>query len=262
MPYARAARCRRGNDVNHPVHTFCFAELHTADPTRAASFYGSVFQWTPAHVTSDFDLFRRNGKAIIGMRRTSGPQRLVGYIKVENVDRTAARAQELGGRIDTPPADTAGVARTCVLSDPEGAVFGLWEPRGHDGADVQDQTGSMWWIELMARDIVGARHFYTRLFGWDFSETPKYEIGERLYTVFKTGSTAVAGALQFHPDWGVTPHWCVFFAIDDWDAAIARATAAGGSLGFWRDVPYAGRCGFIEDADGAEFTVMRPIRDS
>jgi len=244
--------------VSHPLHSFCFAELHTPDVAAASAFYGDVLGWETAHVAGDFHLFLREGKAIIGLRRSPGPQRLLGYVKVASADATAARATDLGATIDTSPFDTPGVARTAVIRDPEGAAFGLWEDRGHGGADVQDQIGAMWWIELMARDIVDARHFYTRLFGWDWRETPKYEIGERSYTVFTVDDrTAAGGALQFHPAWGVAPHWAVFFQVEDWATTTARAKAAGGSLTFWRDVPHTGRLGVIQDPACAEFTVMQ-----
>jgi predicted enzyme related to lactoylglutathione lyase len=243
----------------HPFNTFCFAELHTPDVARAARFYGEVLGWKAAHITGDFHLFQVDGKDVIGLRRTNGADRLVGYVKVDSVDRMMARAEELGARVDTPPSDTPGVAGTCVLSDPEGATFGLWEERGHAGAAVQDQNGSMWWIELAARDIVDARHFYSRLFGWDWRETPKYEISERSYTVFTVPDCAVAGALQYHPDWGVTPHWTVFIHVADWAATCARAESAGGSLIFWRDVPHTGRLGVIQDPGCATFTVMMTL---
>jgi predicted enzyme related to lactoylglutathione lyase len=244
--------------VTHPFNTFCFAELQTPDVERSAAFYGDVFGWDAAPAADDFKLFRLGGNDIIGLRRAT-VHRLIGHVKVDSVDRVIARAIELGASLDSPAVETPRVARTAVVADPDGATFGVWESRGHDGAHVQDQVGSMWWMELLARDIVDARHFYTRLFGWDFSETPKYEISERPYTVFKAGNAGVGGALQYHPDWGVRQRWSVFFSVADWSDTIARVKAAGGELGFWRDVPHTGRCGFVEDPGGAHFVVMRTL---
>ena len=108
----------------HPSTTFCFAELQTPDVNRAAEFYGSVFGWNAAPITNDFHVFRMNGDDIIGMRRARA-HRLIGHVAVDSVDRVMARALELGARLDTPPLDTPGVARTAVLADPDGAVFGV-----------------------------------------------------------------------------------------------------------------------------------------
>lgn len=240
----------------HPPHTFGFAELQTTVPLDlVARFYGGVFGWELARVSGDFHVFRQNGQDIIGVR-PSDHHRMVGFVTVDSADTMAARTKELGGSIVTPPANTPDVARTAVVADPEGAVFGLWEARGHGGAHVQDQIGAMWWIELMARDIVNARHFYTRLFGWDWRETKKYEVSERAYTVFTAGENAAGGAMEGHPDWGIEPQWFVFFQVASWEETTSRAKALGGELTFWRDVPHTGRLGLIQDPSCAMFDVM------
>jgi len=241
--------------ASHGYGTFCFAELHTPDVDGAARFYGGLLGWSAVHIAGDFFIFQMQGRDVIAMRRTAGPQRLLGFINVESADRTAARARELGGRIGIAPFDTPGIARTSVVEDPEGAMFGLWESRGHNGAQVQDRTGTMWWAELMSRDIEATRPFYTNLFGWTFGETQKY--GNDL-TIFKAGDVSAGSALQYHRSWGVEPHWNVAFAIDDWDTAVERVEAMGGCLDFWRDVPNAGRLGIFSDPGGAVFYLMRP----
>lgn len=239
----------------HPHGTFCFAELHTPDVQGATRFYSSLFGWSAVPIADGYSVFRLRGRDIVAMRRTAGSQQLLGFVNVASVERTAARAGELGGGVALAACDTPGVARTCVLRDPEGAAFGLWESLGHNGAQVQDETGSMWWAELMARDIETARPFYTALFGWTYAETGRYGID---LTVFQAGSVPACSVLQYHPSWGVEPHWNVAFAIDDWDTAIRRVEEMGGSVDFWRDVPNAGRLGIIRDPGGAVFYVMRP----
>jgi uncharacterized protein len=241
----------------HPYGSFCFAELHTADVDAAKRFYRQLLGWKPIDVVgNDYFLFQTGGENAIAMRRTDGPSALVAYVSVESADDAVARARGLGATVVTPPFNTRGVARTAVLADPEGAVFGVWERRGIDGAGVQNEAGAMWWVELLARDIQAARTFYTRLFGWAFGETQKY--GNDL-TIFKTGEESVCSALQVDPDWNETPHWNVLFAVDNWDAAVRAATAHGGGRGFSRDVPHAGRFGVISDPGGATFGIMQPL---
>jgi hypothetical protein len=241
--------------VEHPQGTFCFAELHTPDVEAAMRFYGGVFGWEADTVADGYVMCRLQRQDVIAMRQTSGSQRLLGYVRVADVDRAATRAQELGGRVVTAPFDTNGFARTCVIEDPEGAAFGLWEARGHGGADMQDRTGTMWWCELMARDIRASREFYAALFGWTWTETQKWGIDS---TVFQLNGVSVATALQYDPEWGVTAHWGVFFAIEDWDATLRQIASSGGELEFWRDVPHAGRLGRILDPACALFIIMRP----
>jgi predicted enzyme related to lactoylglutathione lyase len=45
------------------------------------------------------------------------------YVTVDNVDLTAKKVEELGGKIIRPPWDIPNVGRLCVLSDPQGAVI-------------------------------------------------------------------------------------------------------------------------------------------
>jgi len=246
--------------MEHPHGTFCFAELHTPDVDGAMRFYGQVFGWKAAAVpgAGGYILCRRDGKDVVAIRRVGGPARWVPHVRVVSVDETAARARQLGAAIVVPPFDTAGIARTCVIEDKDGAAFGLWEGRGHSGADVQDAAGTMWWVELVARDVVKSRELYTSLFGWTFDTTDKYGPFTQSYHVFRIDKTGVAGALQYEPDWGVTQRWQSLFAIDDWKETVRGAASLGGHLGFWRDVPNTGRLGNITDPAGALFCVMQP----
>jgi predicted enzyme related to lactoylglutathione lyase len=260
--------------MHHPFKTFCFAEIHTTEIERSSAFYGELFGWTPVPVPApsaaggsapgdpSYFMFQLDGQDVIAMRRTSGPHALLGYVNVASVDAVVAQAQGLGGGVKTPPFDTPGVARTAVLADREGALFGLWEGRGHAGAAVQDLVGTMWWIELLSLDIDTARDFYTSLFGWSVALTKKYaDPGEpgAGYTVFKVGETSVGGAFEAARDWGIGPRWSVVFAIADWDETVRRVVKHGGQVVFWRDVPNAGRLGVINDFAGAPFLVMKPL---
>ena len=47
------------------------------------------------------------------------------YITVDDCDAAAARAEELGGAINRPPADVPNVGRFAVLTDPGGALFAV-----------------------------------------------------------------------------------------------------------------------------------------
>jgi len=41
----------------------------------------------------------------------------------DDVDATARKAQELGGKIHLPPTDIPNVGRFCVIQDPQGALI-------------------------------------------------------------------------------------------------------------------------------------------
>ena len=250
--------------MHHPHGTFCFAELHTPDVDASARFYGDLFGWVPRPVLENpgYFFFQLDGQDVIAMRRTFGPQRLLGYLNVSDVLGVAARVQELGGRVETQPFDSPGVARTAVVADRENALFGLWQSRGHGGAAVQDRTGTMSWLELLSLDPDAARDFYPSLFGWNVTFTQKYAkpgaTGEGL-TIFRIGESGVGSVFKGERDWGIPPRWTVYFAIDDWDETLGRLEKGGGEMVFWHDVPNAGRLGVANDPAGAAFIVMKPL---
>ena len=249
--------------VAHRHGTFCFAELNTPDMEGGKRFYSELLGWTGFDVPSaagGYSLMRLRGKGVAGLHRTAqGPQSWLQYISVESAGRTAARAQELGGMVRAAPFEVPDVGRMAVLEDPAGGVVALWEAKGHTGAGLVEEPGTMWWNELLVHDAAAAWRFYCELFRWSTSET---RVPNGSYTIFKLGDQSVAGQMTIGRDWGrVTPHWQVFFAVRDCDASIAQAKALGGSLVFGpQDVPNAGRFAVLSDSGNATFAIMRPMK--
>jgi uncharacterized protein len=143
--------------VNEPG-TWNFSELNTRDPDAAKAFYGSVFGWEASSFTfegADYTMFRRPGYGEFLARRDpelysrqegapEGFEDAVAWLRpmtaeqsgddvpphwsvtfaVDDADAMAARAAELGGKIDVPPFDV-GPTRISVVSDPQGASFSV-----------------------------------------------------------------------------------------------------------------------------------------
>ena len=68
------------------------------------------------------------------------------------------------------------------LSDPQGAMFAIWQAKKNIGVGVRDEPGTLCWNELQARDVDAAKKFYPALFGWSMKESPEYtewHLGER-----------------------------------------------------------------------------------
>jgi predicted enzyme related to lactoylglutathione lyase len=255
----------------HPLNSFCFAELLTPDPDAAARFYGDLLGWSVRDAGSGYSMFHLDDRDVrsvrlqpdqhvVGMRQWKGDEaHWASYVKVESVDETVARALVLGATVLAPASDTPGIARTALIGDPEGAVFGLWEPHGVDGTAVETGPGSLWWIELASGDKEKAAAFYTSLFPWTVVDTTTYENGRHGYTLFKLGDRSTSGAFQFEPEWGVMPAWQPYFEVTNFDATAARACELGGEQGWWRDAPHAGRIGIIIDPHGGLFEIAQPL---
>lgn len=245
----------------HPPGSFCFAELQTPDVEASTRFYQQLFGWAVASspLTDQYRLFRLEGKDVAGLWRAArGPHRWVPYLAVESAAAAAARAQELGAAILSAPRVLQGLAHVAVIRDPAGGVVGFWEPAGHQGARVLDEPGSMWWAELLTREVAVAKNFYANLLDWRAVDTLKYGIR---YSVFKRGNESLAGLLPIGIDWGpLAPRWQILFAVADCDAAMKRAKSLGATVVFGpNDIPHAGRGAVIADPFDGIFVVMQPL---
>ena len=118
--------------------------------------------------------------------------------------------------------------------------------------------GSFHWNELMTRDVEKAKKFYGGTIGWTFDGMP---MPDGTYWVAKMGDKPVGGLFtiggpQFE---GVPEQWMAYLAVDDVDARVAKATAAGAKL--MRpifDVPGVGRIAILREPGGAGIGWMTP----
>ncbi len=118
--------------------------------------------------------------------------------------------------------------------------------------------GSFHWNELMTRDVEKAKKFYGGTIGWTFDGMP---MPDGTYWVAKMADKPVGGLFtiggpQFE---GVPEQWMAYLAVDDVDARVAKATAAGAKL--MRpifDVPGVGRIAILREPGGAGIGWMTP----
>jgi predicted enzyme related to lactoylglutathione lyase len=246
---------------------FCWSELGTSDPDAAKNFYKQVFGWAandiPAGPDMVYTMLSKDGKDVGALYKLKDEHKAMGipphwlsYISVESADETAKKAKELGGTVEMEPFDVFDVGRMAVIQDPTGATFAIWQPRSSIGAKVRDETNTLCWNELNTNDTGKALEFYTKLFGWtsktdDNSTTP--------YTEFMNAGTPHGGMIQIAPEWGkVPPHWLLYFAVDDCDGTVGKATGVGASTVLPpTDIPNVGRFALIADPQGAMFAVIK-----
>ncbi|MBS7544517.1 VOC family protein [Ancylobacter oerskovii] len=120
------------------------------------------------------------------------------------------------------------------------------------------QHGAIVWNELNSHDVEAAKSFYGRLMGWDFVPMP---VGDRTYWVIKKNGVDVGGMFAMNgPEFdSVPPHWMTYVAVDDVDASVKQAKAAGGrALKAPFDIPGVGRIAVVKDAEGAVMGWITP----
>src|ERR1043165_179126 len=215
-------------NTTHTPGSFCTAVLRTRDMERAAAFYGALIGWTrqTVSVTPGHQLLQFNGKTVASLQQIDEASDIwVPHVSVEDIERTVTEALTLGATL-VDRVDLRGVARLASLRDTEGALFGLWQPSPHQGAQLTEVAGSLLWIEVLSGDAAKASTFYERLFGWTATNT-SFEPFDS-YTVFKRGDVQEGGLLPIGKDWEVSPRWNSIFAVTDCDAVMAHAETLGG----------------------------------
>jgi len=191
-----------------------------------------------------------NVAAITSMPDGAAPQpRWNTYIAVASADEAATKVRDAGGGVVVEPFDFVDAGRTAVFTDTEGAAFCVWEAKKHNGAQVVNDPGSLNFNGLNTRDIEAAKAFYGSVFGWrtfgvgeaemwaldgygDFIESHHSNLREWWAEAgappgFEDVVATINRTADTHSD---TPaHWSVTFAVEDANAAAAKATELGRS---------------------------------
>jgi uncharacterized protein len=236
------------------------------DVDRAVDFYGGLFGWDVPESqnpeqTGGYRQAMLRGKPVAGMMPLmQEPQPVVWstYVSVADANATVAKAKEAGATVLAEPMDVMDLGRMAVFTDPSGAVIGIWQPGTFIGAEIVSESNAVVWNELNTRDPEGAKSFYGDVFGWGFEER-QFENGA--YTSIKVGEDAVGGMIDITgraPD-EVPAHWLVYFAVDDVDATVVKATDSGGGVALAAfDIDEVGRIAIVKDPFDAVFAVMTP----
>lgn len=248
--------------------TFNWVDLMSHDMASAGSFYAELFGWTveqqDTHGGPPYAMFMKDGEVIAGMGRASDEMKAQGvppmwnsYVSVADARATAARAEQLGGKLQFPVMDIMNSGAMTFLTDPEGAMIGLWQPNEHIGATLVNEPGAFSWNELLTRDVTQAKGFYGELFGWTFEEIPRSGHGPEMM-VIKNGGEMNGTVIKLTEQMGPMPAcWMAYFAVEDCDAAIATVERLGGKLVMPPMDIEPGRLAVVADPQGATFYVMK-----
>jgi predicted enzyme related to lactoylglutathione lyase len=245
-----------------PEGSPCWADAMFSDLEGAKSFYGDVLGWTFAEASTEFGNYTEayaNGKAVAAvvppMPGQEGQSQWCLYFAARDAAATAARIRDHGGEVLMEPMRVGDFGTMCLARDPGGVVFGVWQAGTHESFDTMAEPGAYTWAEVVTREPEKSDAFFPAVFSYQQKEMEDEEMDFRIYDL---GDRSVLGRMKMTDDFPpeVPPYIDVYFAVEDCDDAVAKATKLGGVLRFGpMDTPF-GRFASLSDPQGANFSVI------
>jgi predicted enzyme related to lactoylglutathione lyase len=237
---------------------------HTSsDVQRSAQFYDQLFGWQSQDMGEQmghYTMFTSNGKMVAATTPPMAPGTPPSwstYIATSNAEQTARKVADAGGQTIVAPMQVMDQGSMAVFADPTGAVFCVWQPAAHKGAELVNAPVSFCWNELATRDLKAAKDFYAKVFGYGIKSNPMPDGGE--YVEWQVNGRSVGGGMSMGSNFPaqVPPHWLVYFAVANLDDTRQKAQALGAqSVSPAMDTPQ-GRFSVINDPQGAPFAVIQ-----
>ncbi|PSJ61305.1 VOC family protein [Pseudaminobacter soli (ex Li et al. 2025)] len=217
---------------------FVWYELMTSDVDAAEKFYKTVVGWNSEQWGGGdemhYVIMKAGDAGVAGLMaipdEAAGMNPAwVGYIYAADVDAETESVRKDGGKVFRAPADIPEVGRFSVVTDPQGAVFMLFTPKGEGGASAAQMTpGHIGWHELLATDWKSAFDFYSKHFQW--SKGDAVDMGPMgTYQLFTAGGDAIGGMMTKPPQIP-SPYWLYYFNVADIDEAVERVLKNKGQV--------------------------------
>lgn len=126
-----------GAEILNEPGALCWTELTTSDTNAAEKFYTGLFGWTAKRSSPgapmEYTEFSVAGTPSIGMMPKPKempahiPSYWMPYFQVADCDASTAKAKALGAKVMVGPQDIPNTGRFSIVSDPQGAVFALFQ---------------------------------------------------------------------------------------------------------------------------------------
>jgi len=104
-------------------------EIMGGEESQLEKFYAELFGWKiDSHNPMQYGMVDTcTGEGINGAVGPShdGGKRVSVYLRVEDLDATLAKVEQLGGRVVLPPSQVPGGPQLAMFADPAGNVTGL-----------------------------------------------------------------------------------------------------------------------------------------
>lgn len=244
----------------------CWVSLLAHSLSATQEFYGALFGWEFRPGPQHFGPYCRaylDGREVAGVGELAPDRQLpvawTTYLASDDADVTAEQIRSCGGTVGVGPLDADDAGRMAIASDPQGAIFGIWQGRSMTGAALGGEPGTPVWNELVTQESDTVGPFYEHVFGFEAERLSAADPADFDYLTLHLKGRAVAGihgvGNALLRDRG--PHWMTYFGVSDTDAATRRVGELGGHvLRPPRDSAH-GRLATVADSEGAVFTIIQ-----
>lgn len=225
----------------HKPGTLSYLELVSGDPNGSRDFYTQLFDWQVRNEDLGehgiYTQFLKDDEIVGALYELQKEQKEAGtpphwglYLTVMDADAAGKKAVELGGQLIMGPMDVFEHGRMCIIADPVGAVFCVWQPKSHVGVGRKDEANTLCWGEIMTTDVGKAQTFYKEFFGWTTSEMPMGDAGN-YFMLGHTPDNPSVGMIEITPEMGpIPPHWMAYVQVDDLSVTNKKAAGLGGKI--------------------------------
>ena len=234
----------------------CWIDLGARDVDAALAFYAEVIGWDAGERSGDeyggYAMWFRDGipAAGIGPLSEGAQPAWTTYLASADIDASLAAVARAGGHAVTPAIVVGPLGRMAVVTEPQGGVFGFWEARDFPGFTRYAEPGHLDWSIARSTDPRMTADFLASVFPYEAREGDSVHDG---YIELRIDARPALGVM---PATDEPSSWMAYFAVDDADAAVARALTTGGRI--IRPVestPY-GLIATLADPEGASFSVI------
>ena len=114
---------------------FVHVELVSTDVAKAKSFYGKLFNWKFEDVDMGdmiYTLIKAGEGTAGGIMKNSVPDghsMWIAYVRVGNIKAATKKAKSLRAKVKKDVTKVKGAGSLSIITDPTGAMLGLWEPK-------------------------------------------------------------------------------------------------------------------------------------
>jgi hypothetical protein len=116
------------------ANPFVHVELSTTDVGKAKAFYGKLFGWELEDVPMGTDTYTMigvgegTGGGMMKHPMPGAPSAWLAYVRVDDIAAATQKAKSLGATVVKDVTEVMGAGHFSIISDPTGAMLGLWKP--------------------------------------------------------------------------------------------------------------------------------------